>query len=140
MLGKRIAVALVLLPIGIAAIMAGGWWFILLMALLLGQASLEFVQLFEVGGLKPSRFIVVGGVILLIFSRALYGFENDAWLLAGLVFLSMVNHLTAYERGRDQSATDFAITLSGLFYIGLLGSYFMPMRNLPDGEWWILVV
>lgn len=140
MLAKRVVVALVLLPFAISAIMAGGWWFIAMMALMLGQAAFEFVQLFEAGDMKPSRLVVVAGVVVLIVARSRYGFEHDAWILAAIIMLSMVYHMVAFEKGRDQAATDFSITLAGIFYIGLLGSYFMPMRNLPDGEWWILVV
>ena len=137
---KRIAVALVLLPIGITAIMAGGWWFTGIMLVLLCLAAFEFVQLFKIGGLQANVYLVVGGTAALIVSRAVSGFENDAWLLPLLVFLSMASHLWAYEGGRDKAATDLSVTLMGIFYIGLLGSYFMPMRNLPEGEWWILVV
>jgi phosphatidate cytidylyltransferase len=52
----------------------------------------------------------------------------------------MTYHLLAYERGRDQAATDFSITLSGAFYIGWLGAYFVSLRQLPDGFWWIMLV
>ena len=52
----------------------------------------------------------------------------------------MTYHLIAYERGRDQAGTDFAVTLAGIFYIGWLGAYLISLRNLPDGLWWLLTV
>jgi phosphatidate cytidylyltransferase len=51
----------------------------------------------------------------------------------------MAWHLVAYERGRDEAATDFAITLGGIFYLGWLGSYLISLRSLPDGLWWFLL-
>jgi phosphatidate cytidylyltransferase len=52
----------------------------------------------------------------------------------------MTVHLVAYERGRDQAGTDFAITLSGILYIGWLGAYLVSIRALPEGVWWVLLV
>ncbi|MDH5506045.1 MAG: phosphatidate cytidylyltransferase [Anaerolineae bacterium] len=138
MLFKRVLVALVLLPIGIAAINAGGAWFTAIIVLLLGLAAFEYVQLFRTGGMQPAGFFVVAGVVLLALARHTAGFDHDFWLLPLLVLSAMAVHLVAYERGRDQAATDFAITLGGIFYIGLLGSYFIALRKLPDGQWWLL--
>jgi phosphatidate cytidylyltransferase len=51
----------------------------------------------------------------------------------------MTYHLFAYERGRDQAASDFAVTVSGIFYIGWLGAYLISLRDLPHGMWWVLI-
>lgn len=140
MLRQRVTVALILLPIGIIAIMAGEGWFAAVIALILGLAAYEYVQLYRAGGWQPAGLLVVAGSVTLVAARYLDGFTLDAWLLPALVFLSMAAHLIAYERGRDQAATDFGLTIGGIFYIGLLGSFLVPLRALPDGEWWILVV
>jgi phosphatidate cytidylyltransferase len=52
----------------------------------------------------------------------------------------MIFHLRAYEQGRDQAGIDFLITVGGIVYIGLFGSYFVTIRELPDGAWWLMVV
>ena len=46
----------------------------------------------------------------------------------------------SYERGREEAGTDFAITLSGVLYIGWLGAYLVSVRSLPEGMWWVLLV
>jgi phosphatidate cytidylyltransferase len=46
----------------------------------------------------------------------------------------------AYERGRDQAGTDFAVTLAGIIYLGWIGAYMISVRDLPEGKWWLLVV
>lgn len=120
--------------------MAGDWWFAAIIALILGLAAFEYVQLFKAGGWQPNSIMVVLGVIAIVVARFVGGFTYDQWIFPTLVFMSMGTHMLAYERGREQAATDFGVTLGGIFYIGLLGSYFMPLRNLGEGEWWILVV
>jgi phosphatidate cytidylyltransferase len=139
MLLQRSIVVVILLPLGIAAIAAGGLVFLAVITLILGLAAWEYVQLHKTGGLQPAGFFVVIGVVALVLARYLGGFAFDPWLLPLLVLLSMGIHLVAYERGRDQAATDFAATLTGIFYFGLLGSFFVLMRELPNGQWWILV-
>jgi phosphatidate cytidylyltransferase len=140
MLASRLLVTIVLLPIGLLAIHYGGLPYDLLVALLLGLASWEYANLFRIGGARPSVALVTGGTLLLVLGRAWDGFASAPWLASLLILLSMTYHLVAYERGRDQAGSDFAITLSGLFYCGWLGAYLISLRELPEGEWWVLLV
>jgi phosphatidate cytidylyltransferase len=140
MLAKRVLVVIVLLPIGLAAIIAGGWYLTALVAVFMGLAAWEYVTLFRAGGLKPARVLVVGGTLLLLLGRNINGFESAPWMISLLILLSMTYHLVAYERGCDQAGTDFGVTLGGMFYIGWIGAYFISLRNLPEGLWWTLVV
>ena len=140
MLAKRLLVAVILLPVGMAAIWAGGWYLTALVAIFMGLAALEYVTLFRLGGFKPAGLLVVSGTLLFLLGRTINGFDSAAWLISLLILLGMTFHLVAYERGRDQAGTDFAITMAGMLYIGWLGAYFISLRGLPEGKWWILVV
>ena len=140
MLAKRIIVAIILLPIGIAAILAGGWYLTALVAVFMCLAAWEYSDLFQKGGIKPATLLVVGGTLLLIIGRNINGFAGAAWMISLVILVSMAYHLVSYERGRDQAATDFAVTLAGVLYIGWFGAFFISLRNLPEGKWWILVV
>jgi phosphatidate cytidylyltransferase len=51
----------------------------------------------------------------------------------------MTWHLIDYERGAHRSATDYAVSLAGIVYLGWIGGYLVLLRGLPDGEWWVLV-
>lgn len=137
MAGKRILVALIGLPIGIAIFMIGGWLFAAAFAIVLGLAAWEYASLFTHSGAQPARWLVAAGAAAL-FLAAHFGLPGGI-LLAGLPMLALVVHLVSYERGREEAGTDFAITLSGIFYIGVLGAYFAYMRNLQHGEWWLLL-
>jgi phosphatidate cytidylyltransferase len=140
MLKQRVLVAAILLPIGLLAIYLGGIAFAMLVALLLGLAGWEYAQLFHSGGYQPSGLLIVAGVLLLLVGRWYDDFQSAPWIITLIVLAGMTYHLVAYERGRSQSATDFAITLSGALYIGWLGAYLLSLRSLPEGFWWVLLV
>ncbi len=140
MLVKRLWVTVILLPIGMAAILAGGWYLTALVAIFMCLAAWEYTNLFRIGGLQPATALVVIGTLLLLIGRNLTGFGSAAWMISLIILAAMTYHLVAYERGRDQAGTDLAVTLAGIFYIGWFGAYFISIRNLPEGKWWILVV
>ncbi len=48
----------------------------------------------------------------------------------------MTVHLFAYERGRDQAALDFVITLGGFTYLGWIAAYIIDLRYAAE---WCLV-
>jgi phosphatidate cytidylyltransferase len=121
-----------------AAIYYGGFFYIALISLLIGFAAWEYARLFHAGGMQPASILIVLGALAIIASHSFGDSENISWLLVILTLLSMTYHLVTYERGRDQAASDFAVTLSGFLYIGLLGSYLILLRNLPEGLWWTL--
>ena len=140
MLVKRTIVALVLLPFGLAAIAMGGWFFAGVIILILSLAAWEYVQLFRAGGYQPALVLVVGGTALLAAGRAWAGFVSAPWMLSVLILASMITHLAAYERGRDLAGSDFAVTLSGVLYLGWIGAYLISVRQLPEGQWWLMVI
>jgi len=139
MLVKRTLVTLVLLPIGITFIVLGGIYFSLLITFILVLAAWEYTRLMRAGELQPALFLVVAGTMLLALGRAWNGFESAPWIISLLILASMTYHLVAFERGRDQSATDLGVTLAGALYIGWIGAYLISLRALPDGLWWVLL-
>jgi phosphatidate cytidylyltransferase len=122
------------------AIAYGGVIYASVVWVLLALAAWEYTQLFRAAGLRPASIFVVGGSLALLVDRYLAGLEASAGLLSLLVLASMTYHLLSYERGRDQAATDFAITLAGILYFGWIGGYMLALRELPEGKWWVLLV
>lgn len=139
MLVERVLVTIVLLPIGLLAITVGGIPYLALIALVLALAAWEYVKLFRAGGFQPAGVLVLAGTVLLVLGRAWDGFASASWIISLVVLASMTYHLVSYERGRDQAGSDFAITLSGVFYLGWIGAYLISLRDLPDGKWWLLL-
>lgn len=139
MLRERLVVTLLLLPILIWIIARGGWLFAGAAALVLGLAAAEYGLLFRSAGLRPSLQLLVIGVALLVLARVALSVESQTLTLTGLTLIALTWHLLDYERGALHSATDFAVSLSGIVYLGWIGGYLVLLRSLPEGQWWILI-
>lgn len=136
---RRTFTALVLAAVGLPAIIYGGWFYYLLMAVILVGAAWEYMRLYRAVQYEPNEIVTVGGVLVIATARFFFA-EAAIPVFVLSVLLAMTVHLFAFERGRDQAALDFAITVSGIVYIGWLGSYLLDLRSLPDGVWWWLLV
>lgn len=137
---QRVLFTVVALPLGIVFIFWGGWPYAIFVAAILARGAWEYADLFRNGGGKPSNLILLGGVIAIFATRFAAGFSQDHWLLILLMGLTAAFYLMEYERGREAAGSDFAATLSGIFYVGLLGSYLLLLRQIPDyGDWWVLL-
>jgi phosphatidate cytidylyltransferase len=139
MLAKRILVAIILIPIAFLVIALGGALYDLCVAGIMGATAWEYSRLFNSGGYQPAGFLLVGGAVVLVLGRVWNGFDSAAPILTLLLLASMVYHLIAFERGRQQAGADFGITVTGALYIGWLGAYLISLRYLPQGEWWVLL-
>jgi phosphatidate cytidylyltransferase len=139
-LQKRVIFTLVALPLGIIIIFWGMWPYAIFIGAVLSRAAWEYAELFRNGGGRPSRWLLVLGVMVIYLSRFLAGFAQDHWVFALVCAGTLCYYLLQYERGRTHAGSDFAATLSGIFYIGLLGSYLLLVHRIPqDGKWWLLL-
>jgi len=148
---KRTVTALSLLIIAMPAVLWGGIWFFLLIGFFIVLASWEYTQMFRAVHMQPTAPIIVGGTILLLATRsqavthfffpsAVFSPQWAELTLTCLALVAMAAHLYAYERGRDQAALDFVITVGGLVYLGWVGAYLVNLRELPNGGWWLMLV
>ncbi len=136
---KRLNTFFALAAIGFPAIVFGGIFYYLLMAIFLIGAAWEYIHLFRAVKLEPQLQITLGGVILITCLRMfLPVYAQPAFAVC--ILAAMAYHLVSYERGRDQSALDFCITIGGITYIGWIGSFLFDLRNLPQGGWWFFLV
>lgn len=122
------------------AIYFGGWVFTGTVALILLLASLEIVKLFRTGGYHPALVVVLISTLLFVISRQINEFTSGPGIISLILLVSMAYHLIQYERGKNQSVADFALTITSSLYIGWLGAYLISIRNSQDGLWWILIV
>lgn len=140
MLAQRLIVSIILIPLGVGLIYAGGWVFAVLVAVVLSLAVMEYWNLFRQGGYHPSGMVLVCSVIALALARYFFAFKGSDLILGLTIVTTMAVQVIAFEKGNANAALDFNITLGGVFYLGWLGSYLVSLRTLPDGVWWFLVV
>ncbi len=136
---RRTLTALGLAAVGLPAIVFGGVFYFLLIAIVLGGSAWEFVRMFRAVHFEPDPFVTIGSVLVLVTAR--YFFPQAAILVLVLsVLLAMAVHVLRYEHGRDQASLDFGVTVAGIVYLGWVGSYLLDLRQLPQGGWWLMIV
>lgn len=140
MLRDRLVVALLLLPVALWLVAIGGLPFWALVSVFLILAGIEYGQLFEHVGLRPSSWLVVAGILAITAMRAWAGFDHVGILLLLITQGALLWYLIQYERGASRSGSEFAVTLGAILYVGWLGAYLVSLRALPDGTWWFLIV
>ncbi|MBG0788058.1 MAG: phosphatidate cytidylyltransferase, partial [Anaerolineaceae bacterium] len=138
MLSQRVKAALVFTPLVLITIYLGGWVFKLFFAAALLVATFEYWRLFTKINSSPSLVLMLIGVAGVILARWFLPQHFHGHILTILVFASAVVALAQYERGNEQAALDFGITLSGILYLGWIGSYLFDLRALVDGRGWML--
>ena len=136
---RRTLTALVLVAIGLPGIIYGGVFYFVLMTIFLVGGAWEYVRMYRAIQYEPHQILTVGGVLAIATARVFF-VESAMPLFVGLILLAMTVHLIAFERGRDQAALDFCVTMAGIVYIGWLGSYLLDLRNLDQGVWWLMLI
>lgn len=139
MLRQRLRVTALYVPVIVVLIWLGGWIFAAGVALALALAGYEFGAINQREGLRPSRFLILAGVVAVVLARRLLAFDRVAELITLILVITMTWHVLDYERGAERSGTDFALTLTGILYLGWLGAYFVSLRDAQGGMWWVLL-
>jgi phosphatidate cytidylyltransferase len=139
-LKTRLIVAGILVPLVVGFAILGNWPYAVFVAIALGLAGWEYWRLFRVGDFSPSLFLIVVGILSLVWMRYSFQFQYlDIWL-AALILLSMTVAVFQQAQKVPNAAFNFAITISGILYVGWLGSYTISLRNMPLGLPWTLLV
>ncbi len=136
---RRSVTAVVLLALVLPAIYFGGYLYLLYVGGFIGLAAWEYVRLFRLVNLEPSALVTILGTLIIVLVRALLPHVADL-TFAALILVALTVHLFSYERGRNQAALDFAVTVGGLAYLGWIASYMLDLRSLPSGGWWTMLV
>ena len=138
-MGRRTVTALALLAVLMPAIYFGGVLYFLYICFFIVIAAWEYAHMFRAVKFEPSAYITMGGTFIILATRAFFP-QFAELALSALILLAMTYHLFAYERGRNEAALDFAITVGGLIYLGWIGAYMIDLRSLPNGGWWVMFI
>ena len=138
---RRTFTAIVLAAIGLPGIIYGGVFYFILITIFLVGSAWEYTRLYRAVQYEPNEIVTVGGVLAIATARVFF-VEFTMLLFAALILLAMTVHLIAFERGRQQAALDFCVTVAGIVYLGWLGSYLLDLRNHFEnlGGWWLMIV
>lgn len=136
---KRTLTALGLAVVGLPAIIFGGVFYYILVAIVLAVSAWEYVRLYRAVRSEPHELVTIAGVLVIATARFFFK-EVAIPLFVLFVLLAMTVHVISYEGGRDQAGLDFAVTVTGIVYLGWLGSYLLDLRQLSQGAWWLMLI
>jgi len=132
-LGVRLLSAALLIPLALASVWAGGWWFFLWMALAASRLSIEWARMSAPK--TPIRAAAaVAAAVLAAMSVTRFGLEEAAWivLVLGALFVALALARITHR------LTDTAF---GVIYIGAPTLAMLWLRDGANGfEWTALLL
>ncbi len=133
---SRLLVAVVLLPIVLGIVWAGGWW---LFALALVGGVLALHELYGMArGWHPMVLAGYAGLGLALVGAALGG---RTWLLGGILATVPVALVVFFVSSvRQNAVAAFATTVLGVVWVGGGLAHFVLLRDLPDGRLLVFTV
>ena len=138
MLRQRFLSALFGAPVLLGVTVAGGGWYVA--AVLVGTvlASLELFSMLLGAGFRPLRPLGVALAIGIVLA-ALTPDGRIMPVLLAVALLGGLGQLMLREE-QDGALVDWALTLAAAIYVGGTMHYFVALRWLPDGLFWMLAV
>jgi phosphatidate cytidylyltransferase len=139
MLRTRVISAIVMLPVVLGFLYLGGWWFFGFVGVALSVATWEYAELLE----RANRRVwLVAALALIWLSLVEATGASDDIMMPGLVSILVATLLWAmigYVRGDGDPTANWAVTMAGGLYIGLIGANFVRLRQLENGLVWSAV-
>ncbi|MBN1953521.1 MAG: CDP-archaeol synthase [Anaerolineae bacterium] len=126
-----------MVPATLVSVWLGGTWLLLVIALVLSAAVIEFCRLMQRDGFAVSSIWALALLGVLLVDAQ---FPGRNVLQPGVVFVLMGSVLCKMRRHGASPVAEWALGVVGPLYIGGLGVYIIHLRSLPDGLWWLLVV
>jgi len=129
--------AIVLIPIVVGLTYLGGLPFLALLLCLTTLAEIEFCLLIS---RRPFRGIHVFGIAVVWLFLFDGKFPDWALLRPGLTAILSLSFAWQVFRCGPSKVPDWAGAVTSGVYVGLFGSFFLGLRDLPGhGLWWTLV-
>ena len=141
MFRTRVLTAILLLPLVAALVTLGGLWFFALVLAFTTLAVIEFCHLMREIHFQPTLAFAIAFLWVLCLDAQfpdgrILGHRILDFGVSLVLVLSLVWHLI---RRKERLFLDWSLTMAGSLYVGWLGSYFIRLRALPAGLWWMIV-
>jgi phosphatidate cytidylyltransferase len=136
MLRVRILSAVVLLPIFVAFLLLGSWWFFVLMLVALSLAGWEFVKLMQKGNHSPWLPAVWSLIWLALLDAKLSGPSFLVPAVTLVMVVALIWSMKTFSQGQPDPSSQWALSLAGGLYLGLLGANFVSLRERDNGLAW----
>jgi phosphatidate cytidylyltransferase len=133
----RVLSAIILLPIVLAAAYLGGPPFALLVTVAALLSGFEFYRIARRANYRPAYLPGLALIVLAMFDAYQPDMGVLRWGVAAAVMAMLVWHVL--QRDTAGFLVNWALTLTGAVYTGVLAGYLISVRNLPNGLGWLLL-
>jgi CDP-diglyceride synthetase len=121
------SVIVVLLTLGPAFL--GRYVFTALIAIVIGAALHEFNTMARFAGHRPASWAGYGTIAALLLAVLFHQWDRlGGTIVTAAVALTLIGLM--FRRDYHGVLTDWALTVAGMLYIGLLGAHFILLRDL----------
>lgn len=138
MLAQRVVSALVLAPLLVLAVAAGGWWYVAVAAVATALASREIYLLLASADFVP--LWPFGTALALALVVGAYTGVAQVWPAALALALTLSLTYLAVRQESDRSFADWATTWVPPLYPSSLLSLLVLVRMVPSGDRWVYLV
>ena len=137
MLRQRFLVAVIGLPLLIAAIWFGNPWFALFIAAIASLAGYEFYRMAGQAKTQPITYFGIVVILFLIISPCFTNAATKSFLITSAILISLIWLL--FRSPREQAFHNWAWTMAGILYVGWTFSYWTDIMNLETGREWVFL-
>jgi phosphatidate cytidylyltransferase len=137
LLAQRVAAAVIGVPLIFLIILAGGGLYAGAVAAAVAVAAIEFEH--PRHGWVSVQGVVVAAACAAIAGTAHAGADHVIWALGAGALGTLAVTVGTYRDG-ERALGDWTWTAGALLYAGLLGSFLVLVRDLPDGRDWAYLV
>jgi phosphatidate cytidylyltransferase len=130
--------ALILLPLAIGLIWLGGMPFYVVLGLLLIIAAREFNQLLRQSS-HPHQATFVFSAALVVVAGVDILLPGSVLLRPGIALILVISLIWQLRHRQAEPTVDWALSIASGLYLGLAGAHFILLRQLPDGERWLVL-
>lgn len=137
MLTRRVLSAIVLLPVVLAAAYVGGPLFAALVSLAALLAGFEFYRIMRRISYQPSYAVGLALIALSMWDAYNPSLGIRGWAVPAAVMALLVWYILRQDT--EGFLENWALTVTGALYTGVLAGYLVSLRNLPNGLNWLLL-
>lgn len=136
MLRLRILSAVVGVPALLLIAIAGGCWYVAAVTAGAMVATYEIFTMLRGAGYRPLLIVGIGLTVALVLDALI----TDAAMLPAILVVAVLIGLYQMMARTDSGGAlvDWALTLAPALYVGGTMHYFIRLRSLPEGLFWIL--
>ncbi len=138
---SRLIVALIFIPLLIYILLKGDMLLLLFTNIVIAGALYEFYKMMENKGIKVYRSagLVLGLLIPNLFYLHYNSIQVTTYIAPALVFVIIAFIVMRVVKNQVENSTrDISYTIFGVLYISFLFSHMIAIKNLPQGNQWIL--